>query len=177
MISHLQKHIKKQEKIECPFFNCSLVFQKRSSISAHLSRKLKPYKESDNVERNTFEHFENSEVFDNLLENSKISPQSVNPSLALFYLRLKSKFHLPSSVIDLIIAAIISLHELIECISKELIKIDINESARNNVLKSIESNDLLSVISSNQSLLKSNYLRNAYLKKKNSVMLNQLAFF
>lgn len=184
MISHLQKHIKNNEKIECPFFNCSLVFHKRSSFSAHLSRKhpslkLKSYKESDNVAENLFEHFENSQISANtqdseistkLLEDSKISPQAINHSLALFCLRLLSKFHLPSSVIDLIIAEIISLQELNmqsiqECLTKELVKIDVNEPARNSILKSIESNELLSLFSSNQNLLKSNYLRNAYFKK------------
>lgn len=185
MISHLQKHIKNNEKIECPFFNCKLMYHKRSSFSAHLSRKhaslkLKLCKESDNFGGNLYDQFENSQISTNsledfesskILEDSKISPQSVSHSLALFCLRLLSKFHLPSSVMDLIIVEIVSLEELNmqsiqECLTKELVKIDVNEETRSIILKSIETNDLLSLISSNQNILKSNYLRNTYFKKK-----------
>lgn len=97
----------------CPFLNCHLSYNNRSSFSAHLSRKhpgfrLKPFKESSETcgisSECTSTDYNVNETTSESSNIVPISSKSVNESLALVCLRLSAKFHVSATALNIIVA-------------------------------------------------------------------------
>ena len=183
--THLRSHITKGEEIQCPYKDCDKRFSKKSSYSAHLSRNHRncspgSYRASvhvlslddsptcssecvDNFEETDQEH----DKFDSLeAENFQ---EQYTENLALFYLKLQAKCLLPSSIIQTVISEFQTVHDLerdftSQRLQQKLVELDVTENQKQAILEEFNSKDLLK--SCNSSLLRTDYTRKAFFKKK-----------
>lgn len=180
LISHLQRHIQRKEKITCPYENCKVNFDNRSSFSSHVSRKhgYKRMSGDTFVVQNEQLNISVDRSIDTLAETSVLSDSETTTTTSQMYslvsllcLRLMSKFHLPASIIDIILNEMSNIHRftlenILSCINMELIKADyITDANRKTILEKLKEQELFSEVFSEKSLINSDYLRRKYFKE------------
>lgn len=176
LISHLQVHIRKNDSVLYPY-GCGKKFSKRSTFSAHLSRKHRNIAQipenSYNIQSISAENcaIQEETLFDTTADKFEVQSTNIYLSLAQFCLRLITKFHVPYSAIDVMMSEISNIHVLTKenllcCMKAELGKFEtISENVKNEILKKFSDNNLFTEVFSNNSLLKSDYLRKKYFKQ------------
>lgn len=126
LFAHLRSHIQEGEEINCPFPDCSAKYRVISSFSSHVSRYHRNIdaKVFDNTNTIIGEHAENvNEVVpanpdDVCLENtvnnndSIIKEDAYLRSVALFYLKLQAKYHIPQSTIQKVTSDLTDIHQV-----------------------------------------------------------------
>ena len=194
-LSHLREHIHNGVPVGCPFKNCGRNFSVKSTFSSHLSRKHRtwslsllsdsicesrsPDHSSDNFQcaeqQGSHVEIDNKFEEDNLCDDCDTDTsllfvtdqdQFVH-SLALFYLKLQSKFLLPSAVIQNIIDEFQQIHilgkaRLLSKLKEKLTALDIQENHVSNLLKEISADDLFSAC--NTGILRSDKTRKSFFK-------------
>ena len=113
LISHLRQHIKDGENIECPFINCVKTFHNLNTFAVHLTRihndsnsRLKiTYNDNDNDNDIPLNDFDT-------LDEPMFSNVDCISNFTQFILKLQTKHHVQTSVIDSIISEIFQLLEM-----------------------------------------------------------------
>ena len=174
LIAHLQAHIRKRDTVLCPYDGCVNKFSKRSSFSAHLSRKHRYMTQKSYSAQNIYAEnctIEEKKIITETDGKFEVKSSDIYLSLAQFCLRLITKFHVPYSAIDVIMSEISNIHDmtqenLVSRMKTELEKFEsISECNRSEILKQFSSNNLFTEVFSDKSLLKSDYLRKKYFKQ------------
>lgn len=192
LLQHLKSHITQGNEITCPFQGCGLKYRVKSSFSSHLSRR---HKETTN--RNVLpdlivggggDYLDNNAQgtgmsSDNNLDDLNfddwdmdINDDSDNvetdrelflKNLALFYLKLSSKYHMPASTIQMVIEEMQTMHSvsqnyLKKCVSRKLKENNVSESVITEITEEILSNDMFNDIHSQRGPLSTDYRRKQY---------------
>lgn len=180
LISHLNSHMKLGQTIQCCFRGCSRTFKLRSSFASHISRCHSNHKHisqlyldkdcSDiqqyNVERISLESVSSINVNETKLDIKSESTKD----FAGFCLMLEAKLLIPSSSVQKIVQ---ELHCLI---SDESLNINANvvqkirslgltDQQQKEILSCINNNNLLSILNSENGLLRSKFLREKYFEE------------
>ncbi|GBN38838.1 hypothetical protein AVEN_265119-1 [Araneus ventricosus] len=177
LISHLKKHINQSQRVSYPFDKCRYSFDKKSSFSSHLSRKhsytkhclfKKVHIEKLNTNESTVNNNDASETEVNS-EHLNVSLEDMNKAVALFCLKLISKFHVSATVVDLIIDEICSLQKLnqenmLRIIITKFDKGIVSDTFKNDLLLSLQREDFLLQCCSDKGQLSSDYLRKSFFK-------------
>lgn len=123
LISHLRTHIDSGIDILCPIVNCDKIFSNKSTFSSHLSRKH--YNQIDSKPNSAVPIIlvSNSKELETSSEETLVLPapalcvdgnitnaeEQLLKNTALFFLKLQSKFLIPSSTVDSISSELINL--------------------------------------------------------------------
>ena len=189
LLKHLRQHIDDGTIIQCPFNQCSKMFSKTTTFKSHISRHHRHQTVKDLPTEMISSS--NSDLCDDLSPSLGVTSTTGNDmfdidstsdeemqttdhesflrNLALFYLKLMSKYLLPSSVIQGIVEEFQSIHSLgfAHCLQKltmSLRRLDIPESKIKEIQSDIEEADIFSQCNSGP--LRSNYSRSAFFKEK-----------
>ncbi|KAJ8039445.1 hypothetical protein HOLleu_17167 [Holothuria leucospilota] len=179
--AHLRIHIKCNITTHCPYLECSSSFTSLSAFKTHLSRYHRIQSQAPitsieaNQERDNSLYQEDSvcnEEFEDGISESLDTQSLYNRNLALFYLNLQCKHHVPSSVLNVIISGIADIKDLDKTHLKEKIVTELSHSSFNTDARLLESldkaftADLFSQAHGENGVLKSDYLRNEFYKKE-----------
>lgn len=190
LLNHLRQHMDDGTKVQCPFNQCSKMFSKKTTFSVHISR----YHKYQTVKDLPTEMIcsSNSDFFGDMSLSSGDSTTTENDipiglcegtsyeeiqttddelfirNLALFYLKLLSKYLLPSSVIQCIVEEFQNIHSLgfsycLQKLTTSLKQLDIPEPKIKEIINGIEESDIFSKCNSGP--LRSNYSRNKFFKE------------
>jgi len=177
LIAHMKSHIKEME-IVCPFQGCDSKFDKKGSFASHVSRYHRDVSyATSNKCSPAGTQLENSEskprnpslpLDETLRTSNEISDLFVRHN-ALFYLKLSSKFFLPSSTIDAIISEFQNITQLNKaCLKSRLQVLLEKKNLESNFVETLLhelDNDLLDVTFSKGGVLGSQYLLKEYCRK------------
>lgn len=126
LLLHLKEHVVEGRAVSCPIIGCKNVFTKKSSFTAHMSRKHRAcsvenindmyretacqspgavYEDASQVSPDPPSTSENGELPQNFSE-------TFLRNICLFYLRLQGQLLLPASTIQIIVEEMQNLHEL-----------------------------------------------------------------
>ena len=129
LIQHLKGHIIDSEQVQCPFERCSSKFTVKSTFSSHLSRKHanaidrkvstdllieEPDSSRNNSDDLIHDNSGNVEINDEFACLNECDQDEPNleadfnelflKNLALFYLKLTAKHHMPATTIQMIVS-------------------------------------------------------------------------
>lgn len=178
-ISHIKFHISDGIKIRCPYDDCCVYFEKKSSFTSHISRyhkhssldKISAFHKSPSANRITNEICPTSSassVFnDNMSDvEGMVEMDHLYTNMALFYLKLHAKHFVSNSVIQ-------DINEQFFEINKELSYISSNNLRK--ALKSVSIDDKIiekalsefnnSGMEQLSSMFETDYKRSQYFKK------------
>lgn len=189
LLGHLRKHIGEDTSIECPFNQCSQIFSKKKTFSAHISRYHRYH---------TVEHLpsgmlcsSSSDFFNATPSSQEFSSSTANDvcdldestveifqadnyelfirNCALFYLKLQSKCLLPSSVIQYIVQEFQNIHTIgfsycLEKLTASLKHFDIPEPKIREIVSCIQDSDIFTKVNSGP--LRSDFSRTTFYKEK-----------
>lgn len=182
LLKHLREHINDGTRVECPFNQCSKMFSKTTTFKSHISRyhKYQASKDlptemfhSSNPDRMSLEVPSTSnETYDTegaSDEEIQTTDELFLKNLALFYLKLTSKYLLPASVIQCIVDQFQNIHSLgfsycLQNLTTSLMQLNIPEPKIEEILNGIKNSDIFSKCNSGP--LRSNYSRNKFFKDK-----------
>ena len=182
LIKHLKEHLAVGSKISCPFDICDASFRTKSSFTAHLSRYHRRDQDPaviDVHEENQDTDEDNDEInhpmeandenyeFEILNETDNAEELYVR-NLLLFYMKLESKYLLPSSTIQYIVDGFKDIHSLgqsliLKKLQNQMKDLDIPEDLANQLIDEVLSSDLLTACSNGS--LRSHYMRHLTYKK------------
>jgi len=172
LLKHLRQHIQEGASVKCPFRQCAKTFNKISSFSSHISRYhqfhgIKNFSIRMIPEEGTSD--ETQDLNDCSLGLTEGEEYLFEKNLALFYLKLQSKYLLPSSVIQDICQEFQSIHSLgfsycIENLTSSLTDLNIPEEKIREVLNDMKASDIF--MNCNSGPLRTEYCRNTYFKEK-----------
>lgn len=127
LVHHLKEHVVEGRAVSCPVIGCKNVFTKKSSFTAHMSRKHREcslenisdmYRETVSQSTSTVTLCEDASqisVDPQTSENCEL-PQNFNETflrnICLFYLKLQGQLLLPASTIQTIVEEMQNVHEL-----------------------------------------------------------------
>lgn len=195
LIKHLKEHIEFGTQIKCPFNKCDKHFSNKSTFTAHLSRhhnssnnlKVSPefiidasYNDIDHsmVSEPTASYMEETPAsfdMDDCTEDSEALLQTDGieelylRNLALFYLKLESKFIIPASTIQNIIEQLQDVHSIDQSIIYEKLmnrltgEYQIPEDRAKDLVSELKCSDLL--VSCSNGPLRTNHMRKTTYKK------------
>ncbi|CAB3983976.1 hypothetical protein BSL78_01180 [Paramuricea clavata] len=192
MLGHLKEHIAHGLEITCPFQGCTSSFTVKSSFTSHLSRRHKSVEnrlitpellinsqENQNIifENNNSTDFEEdapSEGDDQSMSSgngeieSDISDLFVK-NLALFYLKLNAKYHVPSSTVQKVIEEMQSMHSISQNLLKHRIKrklteFSVEKEVVDEVVQDFISNDIYNSVHCEKGILSTNFRRKQFFK-------------
>ncbi|CAM1294702.1 Uncharacterised protein g1088 [Pycnogonum litorale] len=198
-IKHLKEHIEVGTEIKCPFGECSKSFSKKSTFSSHLSRShpsgrmervsaeflvessinnIEAHVSSapitvtvpstDELPQPMFDFDECMDDFEALGETNELEELYLK-NMALFYLKLESKYIIPASTIQNIVEQLQDVHCLGQSImcQKLLVRLtegfQIPEDKARDIITEIKSSDLL--VDCSKGPLRSNHVRKTTYKK------------
>lgn len=193
LFKHLRNHLDEDTSVKCPFHQCCKIFSKKNTFSAHVSR----YHRNHTVKDLPCEMIcsSNSDFFDDtdrpMSSNSEYSSVTKNSigdfddvcveemqkpeddlflrNLAMFYLKLLSKYLVPASVIQCIVDEFKSIHSLgisfwLQKLTTLLKDHDIPEQKAKEIVYEIQESDIFSKC--NNGSLRSDHCRTSYFKEK-----------
>ena len=169
--SHLRIHIKEGKIVSCPFRQCEKQFRVLSTFTSHMSRKHrnssedglvnsvvrasveKPSTSHDSNERDEQSHMDHSASSDVSGEQSDVCPENADAAqflenLALFYLKLRAKLLLPSSVIQVILEDFQEIHDISQShllfkLKEKLVALGVPDADISTVIDVLKTEDLL----------------------------------
>lgn len=192
LFKHLRKHIDEATSVQCPFDQCSKNFSTKKSFSSHISRYHRNNIVNDLPTGVVCSS--NSDIFDtgisSILEDSSLYTENYicdledtggeelqteeedalfMRNLALFYLKLLSKFLLPASVVQYILEEFQNIHNLgfsycLQNLNSSLKQLNVPEHKIKEIISSIKESDYFSKCNSGP--LRSDHTRNVYFKEK-----------
>ncbi|XP_028416452.1 uncharacterized protein LOC114540531 [Dendronephthya gigantea] len=191
LIAHQKDHITQGVEVTCPFNGCNSKFKIKSSFTSHLSRRHKnPANREVSSEllvhvnsqatNNTsnlsqFDGFDSGETSNNdNLENDDtqedISELFVK-NLALFYLKLNAKYHVPASTIQKIIQEMQAMHNMSQTHLKHHIKTKLGEmsvgsAVIDQIVNEFLPNDIFNLAHGNKGALSTEYRRKQFFRSK-----------
>jgi hypothetical protein len=203
LIGHYKMHIRNCDEITCPFKHCSNKYNVVSSFSSHITRVHPPNPSErgasnslaegavdvndEFVEENTNENVsaENDidmesecnisieDEFQDTNEMDTIEDLYIR-NLALFYLKLEAKYHVPASTVQIIVDELVRNHEMENNACRQLLQQKLvsefgctDTEKIEGILSEIESSSLFNLASdSKNGKLRSNYTRKQYYKEE-----------
>lgn len=125
LLHHLKEHVVEGRAVSCPITGCKNAFTKKSSFTAHMSRKHRAcsVENINDMYRETVSQSHGAVCEDasqispdpSTSENSELSQnfsEAFLRNICLFYLRLQGQLLLPASTIQTIVEEMQNLHEL-----------------------------------------------------------------
>ncbi|XP_064640806.1 uncharacterized protein LOC135495545 [Lineus longissimus] len=195
LLAHLKQHIKNGVVVTCPFKGCISQYRVISSLTSHLSRIHQVLQQSNSengscamspsvecgVVGDNIGADENLQNMDNQQQplpaveehenfDDDLSDDVFLESVALFYLQLESKHHVPQSTLQKIITGICDFHDR----SQEQVQIQLKKILEEEgitpdriplIVNEVFSNDLFHLVNnSHDGTLRSNYCRKKFYK-------------
>ncbi|XP_030842614.1 uncharacterized protein LOC105437795 isoform X1 [Strongylocentrotus purpuratus] len=197
LLSHLKEHIRNGDVVTCPFNDCTSEYRVVSSLTSHLYRihptlKCKPVipisatgmdssvlppslggtsndcnKDTEDIEMQQ----QLPEVEEDEPSDESLSSDMFLESVALFYLGLESKQHIPQSTLQKIITGVCNFHD----VSQEQLQLQLKKHLEEEgialdripiILNEVFSSDLFHLVNNSQSgPLRSNYCRKKFYTK------------
>lgn len=192
LLQHLKSHIAQDTEVTCPFQGCGFKFRVKSSFSSHLSRRHRdtsnrkvlqnlvinpnsyylnnnvqvtdmPCTSSDSLDDSTFGDSENNSNDD---ENDR---ELFLKNLALFYLKLSAKYHMPATTVQMVVQEMQSMHSISQNylrghIKTKMEEIAISEMQVNEITEEIFNNDIFNNVHADKGPLSTDYMRKQYFK-------------
>lgn len=195
LLQHLKGHIMHGNEVLCPFEGCSLQFRVKSSFSSHLTRNhnaISNQQVSSDLVIHGSEHNTNNQVFiqpigvddncigtpddhdkDDSLEENDIAEnlsELLLQNLALFYLKLTAKHHMPASTVQMVVKEIHDMHSLSQNCMRQHIEKKMNEKLFsdidiNDITGEFLSNDIFNSIHADKGPLSTEYRRKKFYKE------------
>ena len=190
LIKHLKEHLDHGTKIMCPAVGCGREMGNRSTFSAHISRKhggvnklnitcetnqtLCTSSEGLDLGEHSYVDIE-SDVAEDVMEPSVsdgIEIGALINNLALFFLKLQCKYHVPVSTIDVIVAELWNVHQLgfqlsMEVVRSKLMRDQVSERCIDELLCELKHADAFhAVLNADDGILRSKYKRFCFYKEK-----------
>ena len=164
LIKHLKYHIMQGNEIICPFQNCGMKYSVKSSFSSHLSRRHKgrtnqqllpalvtgghsssmcnesetPHLSTSNSNGNNF----NADDCNSDMSDDDRDMELFLKNLALFYLKLSSKYHMPASTIQMVIEEIHAVHN----VSQQYLKMSVSKKLKENSISEAVINEIINLL-------------------------------
>ena len=169
---HIRQHIQEGASVKCYFTGCAKTFNKISTFSSHVSRYHQFHGSKNFCIGTTSKEVTNNETqdFDDCSVGLTEEEECLfEKNLALFYLKLQSKYLLSSSVVQDICQEFQNIHSLgfshcIENLTSSLTGLNIPEEKIREVLNDMKSSDIF--MNCNSGPLRSEYCRNTYFKER-----------
>ncbi|CAB4006554.1 Hypothetical predicted protein [Paramuricea clavata] len=191
-LQHLKAHIVQGNEVLYPFEGCSLTFRVKSSFSSHLTRNHKACSnrrvhsdllihesepdthnqnfnqeiDIDEVTLNNL-HIDNSEQENEVEENLS---ELLLKNLALFYLKLTAKHHMPATTVQMVICEIQAMHGLSrncmkQHIEKKMKEKLISDTDINDITEEFSANDIFDTVHADKGPLSTEYRRKQFYKE------------
>lgn len=191
LLQHLKGHILDGNEVQCPFEGCSSKFRVKSTFSSHLSRKHantnrkvspgllidEPCRFDNDLNDVTHEN-NNAEMNIDLESSSDQDEPNLEEdftelflkNLALFYMKLTAKHHVPATTIQMIVSEMKSMHDLSQnCFGKylknKLRDIEVPEIQINDVIEGFSPNDIFNSVHESKGPLSTEYRRKQFYKQ------------
>ena len=198
LLAHLKEHIRNGDRVTCPFKDCTSKYGVISSFTSHLFRihpslKHKPvasnsatgskspilppslgdtlYDSNNDTDDNCIGLHEELPGFEEESDSENLSEDVFLESVALFYLELESKQHIPQSTLQKIVTGVCNFHD----VSQEQLQQQLRKSLEEEgialdripfILDDVFSTDLFHLVNnSNSGTLRSNHCRKKFYRK------------
>ena len=193
LLQHLKSHIMQGNEVLCPFEGCSLTFKVKSSFSSHITRnhgagsnrQVSSHLLSHSSEHDTFsdqnfdqdtdlgEGTHNDFDLDNSQHQNDVEENFTElflKNLALFYLKLTAKHHMPASTVQLVIQEMQAMHTLSQNCLKQHIQKRLNEKSISEVqiadiTEEFLANDIFNSVHDDKGPLSTEYRRKQFYKE------------
>ncbi|KAJ8034877.1 hypothetical protein HOLleu_21895 [Holothuria leucospilota] len=182
LIAHLRTHIMHGYEVACPFEQCDKKYKVISSFSSHLSRVHKrnvpvtanqdetPIDSECELELMESNQLETDEDSDITLAQTGVTGDELLRALALFYLKLQSKYLLPSSTIQMIIdelqnVTLLGQHLMFDKLKQKLKDEKLCHDKINDIITEVSGSDFFEAAHSEGGPLRSDHIRKEFFKK------------
>jgi len=192
LLEHLKFHLRKGNRVHCPFVKCTSMFSVLSTFTSHLSRRHKNWSSAsiaDQFKCNEVSLSDSAEIADlhcnlspgNADDRDDDSNHSdsemvmdleapLRQKVALFLLDLEAKHHVPSSTLQRVVEEMHNLHSLnagaiVSNMEVKLATLGLDRDAIASVLQSLRS-DPLSIVLGTKGPLRSEHVRRNFYKSE-----------